>query len=161
VYYAHQDVFEKQEHVNQVVKHLSYLLRVPRRSLCIVSSSKGLCAGALMLRNEEVELDVRYLSTQGKGLPITEFMDEWQEVVVYGRFILVVEKETVYFRLLQEANPSFLELCVLVTGKGYPCHSTQSFLKLVSTSNPDVPIYYLGDLDPHGFDILCLYTFGN
>lgn len=23
------------------------------------------------------------------------------------------------------------------------------------------PIFYLGDLDPHGFDILCLYTFSN
>jgi DNA topoisomerase VI subunit A len=81
-------------------------------------------------------------------------MDDWSEVIVYGKFILVVEKETLYFRILDDHNRSFLENCAVITGKGYPCHATQSFLKLISISNPEKPIYYLGDLDPHGFDIL-------
>jgi len=43
---------------------------------------------------------------------------------MYGKFILVVEKETVYFRLLEEADPRILSNCAIITGKGYPCHST-------------------------------------
>jgi hypothetical protein len=30
-------------------------------------------------------------------------MDQWDQTIVYGDFILVVEKETIYFPLLDEA----------------------------------------------------------
>ena len=96
--------------MNSLVKRLSFLLQVPRRMLNIVSASKGLCAGAIMLRNnnDHIEMDVGYLSSSGKGLNISEFMDSWDEMIVYGSYILVVEKETVYFRLLNEGNMEFL-----------------------------------------------------
>jgi DNA topoisomerase VI subunit A len=35
-------------------------------------------------------------------------MDNWDEIEVYGKRILVVEKETIYFRLLEEGNEDFL-----------------------------------------------------
>lgn len=81
-------------------------------------------------------------------------MDEWSPEI-YGALILVVEKETIYFRLLNEKNEVFLKNTVLITGKGYPCHATKSFLRFISEMNPNVPVFYLGDMDPHGFDILC------
>lgn len=61
-----------------------------------------------------MELDVGYLSSSGKGLNVSEFMDNWDELIVYGDYILVVEKETVYFRLLSEANPDFLCICKFI-----------------------------------------------
>ena len=44
---------------------------------------------------------------------------------------------------------------VLITGKGYPCYSTKRFVKYLSELNPLIPVYYFGDMDPHGYDILC------
>jgi DNA topoisomerase VI subunit A len=41
---------------------------------------------------------------------------------------------------------------MLVTSKGYPDYNTQAFLQ--KASNKAAGIYYLGDLDPYGFDIL-------
>lgn len=45
-------------------------------------------------------------------------------VEVYGKQILVVEKETIYFKLIEEQNEEFLASTVLITGKGYPCQAT-------------------------------------
>jgi|JI9StandDraft_2_1071091.scaffolds.fasta_scaffold172077_2 DNA topoisomerase VI subunit A len=48
---------------------------------------------------------------------------------------------------------------MLVTSKGYPDYNTQAFLKniLVHANG----IYYLGDLDPYGFDIMLEYAVGD
>lgn len=53
---------------------------------------------------------------------ITEFMDEWDVMKVTGKYILVVEKETIYQRILDEEI--MLDDFVIITGKGYPCYST-------------------------------------
>ncbi|TXT07159.1 hypothetical protein VHUM_03329 [Vanrija humicola] len=46
-------------------------------------------------------------------------------------------------------------------GKGYPDLATLQFTRLVADSFPRVPIYALVDADPHGIDILSVYTHGS
>lgn len=67
---------------------------------------------------------------------------------------MIVEKETIYFHLINEKNIDFFQNVVLITGKGYPCNATKYFIKYLSINNPQIPIYYFGDYDPHGYDIL-------
>ena len=76
------------------------------------------------------------------------------------QFVLIVEKETVFFRLRESAfcQP---HQCLLVTGKGYPCLSTRHFLDRVHTYFPHVPMYCLVDADVYGADIFCRYKFGS
>jgi len=48
---------------------------------------------------------------------------------VRADYILIVEKETVFFHLLMEADPLLAEAALLVTGKGYPDFATRAFVK--------------------------------
>ncbi|KAM3134575.1 hypothetical protein pb186bvf_013389 [Paramecium bursaria] len=160
LYYQNLYIFENQEQVNKIIQQISYQLQVRRKQLKIVSASKGLVCGALQIETSEMILDLCSLAFQGKGMNITEFMDECI-MNITGKTILVVEKETVYFRILQEQNIQLLKQIVLITGKGYPCVATKCFIKLLQTMHPQIPICYLGDHDPHGFQIYLYYKYGN
>lgn len=75
-------------------------------------------------------------------------------------FILVVEKDS-FFESLKTAN--FFERfpnSLLVTGKGYPDYNTKYFLKIMTHHLPNIPIFYLGDSDPHGLEIYLNYLIG-
>lgn len=48
---------------------------------------------------------------------------------------------------------------ILVTGKGFPSFSTRLFVRKLSV-DLSLSIFYLGDWDPFGFDILNVYAFG-
>ena len=48
---------------------------------------------------------------------------------------------------------------MLITAKGYPDTSTRELLHQIARCVDAV--YYLGDYDPFGFDIFCVYAFGN
>ncbi|CAD8076546.1 unnamed protein product [Paramecium sonneborni] len=160
IFYMNQNIFQKQENLNLVIKQFSHNVQIQRKQLHIISASKGLVCGSLILRKQDIKLDLLQLTSQGKGLNITEFMNEWQPQI-YGKWILLVEKETVYFHLINEMHQEFLQNTVLITGKGYPCYATKYFVKYLSMMNPSIPVYYFGDMDPHGYDILQQYAYGN
>lgn len=48
-----------------------------------MSASKGLVCGALILKKNDIEIDLLSITFEGKGLNITEFMDEWIPII-YG-----------------------------------------------------------------------------
>lgn len=92
-------------------------------------------------------------------MQISEFTSNYSDIVIEADFILIVEKETVFFKLVNEQNTELLKSSVIVTGKGYPDYATKKFLKLLNYKYPTLPIFFLGDSDPFGFDILCKYCF--
>ncbi|XP_048446315.1 meiotic recombination protein SPO11-1-like isoform X3 [Pyrus x bretschneideri] len=81
------------------------------------------------------------------------------DIVSVARYILVVEKESVFQRL---ANDQFCNKnhCIVTTGRGYPDIPTRRFLGLL-VDTLHLPIYCLVDCDPYGFDILSIYRFGS
>lgn len=81
---------------------------------------------------------------------ITEFSSE---------YVLVIEKESVLFDLLQQGFLERFPKVTLITGKGYPDLSTKFLIKALNAKSPLIPIYYLGDADPHGVDIYLNYTY--
>ncbi|KAG0467012.1 hypothetical protein HPP92_018026 [Vanilla planifolia] len=86
-------------------------------------------------------------------------VEEVEVIESVAQYILVVEKETVLQRL---ANDNFCKtnLCILITGRGYPDVTTRRFLRLLM-EQLHIPAYCLVDYDPHGFDILSNYRFGS
>ena len=48
---------------------------------------------------------------------------------------------------------------IVITGKGSPDYSTRIFSRMLSR-RLKLPVFYLGDCDPYGIEILCTYTFG-
>ena len=78
---------------------------------------------------------------------------------VEADFVLIVEKETVFYHLIQNQFCTYFPNAVLITAKGYPDYLTLNFLKKLLHSNPKLPFFYLGDFDPFGIDILLAYMF--
>lgn len=62
--------------------------------------------------------------------------------------ILIIEKQSIFNALIQRGN---IDGYLLMSSKGYPDYKTQYLLGELKRYCEQ--IYYLGDLDPYGFDI--------
>ncbi|TGZ55309.1 hypothetical protein CRM22_010465 [Opisthorchis felineus] len=77
-----------------------------------------------------------------------------------ARFILVVEKDAVFQKLLSENFYGTFKPCLLITAKGYPDLRTRCLLSLINRQHPSLPILGLFDADPHGLGVFCTYKYG-
>jgi len=77
-----------------------------------------------------------------------------------AKYILLIEKEATFARLLNDRYYEKYGPCILVTGKGYPDISTRAFVKKLSHQF-SLPVLALIDSDPYGLEILLTYTFGS
>lgn len=89
------------------------------------------------------------------GVLIPQLISNVTSIRAKAAFILVIEKEAVFQKLLQENCPRALN-CILVTGKGYPDVATRMLVKLLS-DKMDLPVYIIVDADPFGVDIMLIY----
>lgn len=131
--------------------------QVPRRSLNVLATSKGLFVG-----------DVRFNDGSGNfvdgsrnPLLVPADVDEIRNLQSSADFILVVEKDATFQKLFDDGFlVSEVGPCVLVTGKGYPDVNTRELVKRLS-DELSLPVYALVDADPHGIEILCVYKYGS
>ncbi|CAH8501976.1 unnamed protein product [Schistosoma rodhaini] len=76
------------------------------------------------------------------------------------QFILIIEKDTIFRKLLNEKFYEKFKPCLLVTAKGYPDLITRKFLAQINCKHPNIPIIGLFDADPHGLNVFCTYKYG-
>ncbi|XP_038658853.1 meiotic recombination protein SPO11 isoform X2 [Scyliorhinus canicula] len=77
-----------------------------------------------------------------------------------AKFVLVVEKDATFQRLLDDDFCTNLFPCIIVTGKGVPDLNTRLMLrKLWDVLH--IPVFALMDADPHGIEIMCIYKYGS
>mmetsp|Transcript_7461 Transcript_7461/g.24788 ORF Transcript_7461/g.24788 Transcript_7461/m.24788 type:complete len:190 (-) Transcript_7461:1448-2017(-) len=151
------------EQVARAVQDAVALLRVPRASLGIHTTSRGLVAGLVQLfdAENEVWLDCAFSKA---GMPIAGDINYIlrQELRVSAQIILVVEKEAVFNRLLED-QVWFLEglSCCIITGRGQPDLGTRVFLHRLHQDQPAAPVLGLVDWNPDGLSILCTYKVGS
>jgi len=155
IYYKDTELFKNQLTSDNAIDDLCDLLQVPRCKLNIMAKSKGLIAGAISFV-EEGQFNEE--GTLIRKIPAD--VDSLSELSVTGLFILVVEKETILHRLVEE-NFLSRQRAILVTGCGYPDLSTRMLLRRLVTENSWLPILVLTDADPHGYQILSTYCFGS
>lgn len=131
---------------------ITYTLSVPREFLNIVASGRGIVCGRMVIEQhgmlEEISNEAYFNLPTAHSFVVRELL---------SKRILVVEKESIFLLLMQVlANyPEYM----IVTSKGYPDYITQKFLREIAQM--DTQIYYIGDMDPFGFDILLQYAVGN
>ncbi|KAF6777092.1 SPO11 meiotic protein covalently bound to DSB [Paragonimus kellicotti] len=77
-----------------------------------------------------------------------------------ARFVLVVEKDTIFQKLVNEGFYETYAPCLLMTAKGYPDLQTRCLLAELGRKFTKVPILGLFDADPHGLGVLCTYKYG-
>lgn len=156
IYYRDVELFGSQEAVNKAVNVICAMMNVQEFELGVLSSSKGLIAGDLVI----IIGDERINCATTQAVPsnpsaITSFEST-------ADYVLVVEKDTVFQRLVNDKIFDRIDgRIVLITAKGYPDGNTRILLKKISTELPLLPIYILVDADPHGVEIMCTYKFGS
>lgn len=117
LYYKNQDLFRSQSESNAALNAISCLLDYPLWKLGVVSSPKGLIAGNLKLVYDTKET----IFTKEKGATIPADLSNVKKIVSDADFILVVEKDTVFQRLIDDdIFNKFEQKMLLVTVSSYP-----------------------------------------
>ena len=160
IYYQMFVEFSSQAEVDRLVSVTVAMLQVPRLMLGVMATSKGLVVGDLTYTNTEgVRVDCG-LAVGGDTIPqgVTSITD----IVTEARLVLVVEKDAVFQRLLEEGiltSPAMPPL-IMITGKGVPDLATRQLVRLLHL-RADLPVLLLTDCDPYGLDIMLMYKFGS
>lgn len=154
--------FPDQASMNRALFCVMNAIGCDRHELGIFTTARGLVAADP--DEETLCLDSRSefiadVSDHADGMAICESLVDICTIQTSARFILIVEKDTVFQSLL--SSDSFFEHnpCILVTARGYPDNITIRFLqKLGQILDGRIPFVYLGDLDPHGVSIALVYN---
>ncbi|KAI5461601.1 Spo11/DNA topoisomerase VI subunit A [Mariannaea sp. PMI_226] len=137
IFYQHQDLFEKQAQVDELVDDIALTLGIGREDLNIVAASKGVLLGPLFIYLKDGSCLDPISGDLGIPIPITKSISSIN--LNHLNWILVVEKDA----------------------KGYPDLTTRTFLSLIQTTNPRLPILALMDFDPDGVSIFKCYRYGS
>ncbi|XP_053309955.1 meiotic recombination protein SPO11 [Spea bombifrons] len=158
IYYTDVQLYGSQRVVDSIISDISCMLRVPRWSLHILSTSKGCLAGDLLFTEEDgTRVDCSGSST---GVLVPANIEGITDMSSRAKFILIIEKDATFQRLLDDGFCCTFGPCILITGKGIPDLSTRLLTRKL-WDRLHVPIFSLVDADPHGIEIMCIYKYGS
>ena len=181
LYYENVDLFQSTAIIDSSESDLCSILGICRFDLPIFPSAKGLFCGNITLVNKYGNrLNINNTNMNSKinlinyEYLIEEFFidDNTRNGINFFQsnynnicqkyFVLIVEKETLFFNLV--GNYQFYSKfpnAIVITGKGYPDYITKIFIKRLSEQLNNIPFIYFGDHDPHGLEIYLNYLFGS
>ncbi|XP_046620501.1 meiotic recombination protein W68 [Neodiprion virginianus] len=147
---------KNQRILDNAVNHVASLLECPPWQLGFTATSKGLVCGDLSLTFSKEDL----VSCEvAGGVLIPQNVNRVTSARTSARYVLVVEKDAVFQRLIGEECTQYLN-CILVTGKGYPDINTRMLVSFLG-NKLKLPVYVLVDADPFGIEIMCIYRYGS
>lgn len=120
IYYQSPNIFKKQSRVSHFLHQLSSRLNVDLKDFNIMPSTKGVFIGKVVFYCRDGKS-----RTMFSGL--IPDMTNVTEIEVFHAKVLVVEKDC----LLAFIQQSVRTECLLVSGKGYPCKNTITFLEML------------------------------
>ncbi|KAK3803868.1 hypothetical protein RRG08_029460 [Elysia crispata] len=158
IFYQYPDLYNCQASIDKIVDDVACMLQVPRWDLHILATSKGLVGGSVKFTDDEGTcFDCSYSTV---GLQIPAHYKDMQNICTSANFVLVVEKDATFQKLMGEQFCQKMGPCILITGKGFPDNGTRLLLRLLWI-NYYLPIFVLVDADPHGIEIMAVYKFGS
>eukprot|EP00929_Paragymnodinium_shiwhaense_P085006 TRINITY_DN45487_c0_g1_i1.p1 TRINITY_DN45487_c0_g1~~TRINITY_DN45487_c0_g1_i1.p1 ORF type:complete len:418 (-),score=55.94 TRINITY_DN45487_c0_g1_i1:281-1534(-) len=173
LYYTHVNLFAKQEQSNESLLRICQAMRIPRHCLHVVGAAKGLVRGHLRICEPtnastglgyDKEEDMIWIDgmddLEPQGHAISPICAHVVRVESMARTVVIVEKETVFRRLLEEGLLDRHKPLVLVTARGYPDMPTRYFLRSFSRSCSPPRFLLLVDADAFGLSIAMTYAFG-
>ena len=166
LYYRHVNIFSRQQLSDDLLKFLCQTLEVPRHYLRLVGTAKGLVRGHMRILEPRPDHAVSSVWVDGmdplepRGHSISPISAHNLKVETVAQKVFVVEKETVFHRLIDEGFLEKHKPCVLVTARGFPDVPTRYFLRQLHENCGSPDIYLLVDFDPSGLVIAATYGFG-
>ncbi|OCT60197.1 hypothetical protein XELAEV_18046215mg [Xenopus laevis] len=100
IYYNEVQLYGSQTVVDNIISDISCMLKIPRISLYILSASKGCVAGYLWFTAEDGNKVYCGGSSSGVLVPIT--VEGIRNLSTQAKFILIMEKEAIFQRLLND-----------------------------------------------------------
>ncbi|XP_071807575.1 meiotic recombination protein SPO11-like [Asterias amurensis] len=158
LYYNDTKLFGRQSMLDGVLENICCMLTVPRRCLHVLATSKGFIAGDL----KYTEVDGNHIdcSSSGTGILVPAHVEGINNIQSRARFILVVEKDATFQKILDDGFLQDLAPSIMITGKGFPDVNTRLMVRKL-WDVLQIPVLCLVDADPHGLEILCVYKFGS
>ncbi|KAH7700035.1 CRE-SPO-11 protein [Aphelenchoides avenae] len=156
LYYEYKRLYGCQQNFDRALSAICHFLNVERLSLNVLSCSRGFAIGNLVIwGNENEVMDFRHAA-----LSINDAFMKFTQVSTSAKFVLVVEKECAFQKLVDEKFTQRFPDAILVTGRGYPDFNTRRFLRWLYERRP-LPMFALVDADPYGIEILATYRYGS
>ncbi|NXN01665.1 SPO11 protein, partial [Sylvia borin] len=158
IYYSDTQLFSSQSVVDEIINDISCMLKIPRRSLHVLSTTKGFVAGNLCYTEEDgTKVNCTCSATV---FTVPSNVQGIKNLTSHAKFILIVEKDATFQRLLDDDFFSKVSPCIMITGRGVPDLNTRLLVRKLWDSF-QIPIFTLMDADPHGVEIMCVYKYGS
>ncbi|XP_063156112.1 meiotic recombination protein SPO11 [Candoia aspera] len=157
IFYTDTVCFGNQRVVDNIINDISCMLKIPRRTLHILSTSKGCIAGNLSYIEED---GTKVNCTCSTTAPVPSNVEGIRNLITDAKFILIIEKDATFQRLLDDNFCTKMSPSIIITGKGVPDINTRLLVrKLWDTCR--IPTFALMDADPHGIEIMSIYKYGS
>ncbi|XP_051735926.1 meiotic recombination protein SPO11 isoform X2 [Ctenopharyngodon idella] len=150
IYYNDPQLFGTQRTLDSIVDDVSCLLKL--------ATSKGFISGDLCYLEEDgTKVDCNSSST---AVPVSSNVNGIRNIVSSAKFVLIVEKDATFQRLLDDDFCTRLSPCIIITGKGMPDVNSRLMVRKLWDAL-HIPVFALVDADPHGIEIMCVYKYGS
>lgn len=154
-----EETFGEQSECDPVIEDVEVLLNSLREELHLYAQKRGDMVGDLVLRDSGDEIDCAHMGSGGYGIPSIVEPEVIQFKKCNAKFILHVEKDTVWQRF-NEDKFWRKHKCILTHGAGQPPRGVRRMLHRLH-SELKLPLYCLLDNDPWGYYIYSVIKQGS
>ncbi|MFQ5423335.1 MAG: DNA topoisomerase IV subunit A [Phycisphaerae bacterium] len=156
---TNEKTFNDQNESDPIIEDLEVTLGALREELHVFASSRGSIAGNLTVVSRGDEIDLRRMGAGGYTIPSIVEPDVFQFRKGEAKFVLHVEKDTVWQRFNED---KFWKKhnCILTHGNGQPPRGVRRLLHRLH-DELSLPIYCLLDNDPWGYYIYSVIKQGS
>jgi DNA topoisomerase-6 subunit A len=154
-----ENTFEDQGESDTVIEDLEVITGAMREELHLYAEPKGALAGPLVLVDGENELDASRMGAAGYPIPSIVEPDRVQIKKCEAKFILHVEKGTVWQRFNEDKFWKKHQ-CIVSHGGGQPSRGVRRMLHRLHYEHK-LPIFCLLDNDPWGYYIYSVIKQGS
>lgn len=154
-----EKTFAAQDESDAILEDLEVSLGALREELHIFAKKRGTMVGNITIVDSGDEIDCRHMGSGGYAVPSITEPDVIQFKKCEAKFVLHVEKDTVWGRFNEDR---FWEKhnCILTEGSGQPTRGVRRLLRRLN-EELGLPIYCLLDCDPWGHYIFSVIKQGS
>ena len=154
-----EETFDDQSDCDPVIEDLEVALNALREELHVYASNRGAMVGDIVLVDSGDEIDCSRMGSGGYNIPSIVEPEVVQFKKHSAKFILHVEKDTVW-RRFNEDKFWKKHHCILTHGSGQPPRGVRRLLNRLH-NELKLPIYCLLDNDPWGYYIYSVIKQGS
>jgi DNA topoisomerase-6 subunit A len=154
-----EETFEDQDESDPIIEDVEVLLNALREELHVYAANQGTMAGNIVLNDTGDEIDCSRMGSGGYSIPSIVEPEVVQFVKCDAKFILHVEKDTVW-RRFNEDKFWKQHNCILTHGKGQPPRGVRRLLHRMH-NELKLPLYCVLDNDPWGYYIYSVIKQGS